>query len=122
MLDQEHILQTQDTQARKRRRTSTLFLLPAAFVLTVITLAPLLYSLFVSFTNWTLTVPGREKVFVGTANYSGIVFNPSFWRAVQVTLLFGVSSTGLELVLGVILAIMLNQEFIGRGVVRGCVG
>ena len=121
MLDQEHILQTQDTQARRRRRTSTLFLLPAALVLTVITLAPVLYSLFVSFTNWTLTVPGSEKVFVGTANYSGIVFNPSFWRAVQVTLLFGVSSTGLELVLGVILAIMLNQEFIGRGVVRALV-
>lgn len=110
-----------DTQARRRRRTSALFLLPAATVLTLITLGPLIYSLFVSFTNWTLTVPGSEGEFVGIANYHGIIFNPSFWRAVEVTLTFGVSSTVLELILGVILAIMLNQEFIGRGIVRALV-
>jgi ABC-type sugar transport system permease subunit len=112
---------TGDTRARKLRRTATLFLLPAAFVLTVITLGPLLYSLFVSFTNWTLTVPGSEHEFVGIANYKGIIYDFSFWRAVQVTLTFGVSSTALELLLGVLLAIMLNQEFAGRGIVRGLV-
>jgi ABC-type sugar transport system permease subunit len=110
-----------DTQARRRRRTSTLFILPAGLVLTVITLGPLLYSLFVSFTNWTLTVPGSESELIGIANYHGILFDPVFWRAVQVTLTFGVSSTLLELIFGVILALMLNQEFIGRGIIRALV-
>jgi multiple sugar transport system permease protein len=58
---------------------------------------------------------------IGIANYHGILFDPVFWRAVQVTLTFGVSSTLLELILGVILALMLNQEFIGRGIIRALV-
>jgi ABC-type sugar transport system permease subunit len=95
--------------------------LPAGLVLTLITLGPLLYSLFVSFSNWTLTVPGSDQEFVGFANYSGTLLNPAFWRAVQVTLAFGVSSTVFELIFGVILAIMLNQEFLGRGIVRALV-
>ena len=110
-----------DSQARRLRRSATLFLLPAAFVLSAITLGPLLYSLFVSFTDWTLTVPGSERAFVGIANYQRILFDFSFWRAVQVTLTFGLSSTAIELVLGVIFAIMLNQEFAGRGIVRALV-
>jgi ABC-type sugar transport system permease subunit len=110
-----------DTQARRLRRSATLFLLPAAFVLSAITLGPLLYSLFVSFTDWTLTVPGSERIFVGIANYQRIILDFSFWRAVQITLVFGLSSTAIELVLGVILAIMLNQEFAGRGIVRALV-
>jgi ABC-type sugar transport system permease subunit len=110
-----------DTRARYLRRTATLFLLPAVLVLTVITLGPLLYSLFVSFTDWTLTVPGSEREFVGIANYRTIIFDSSFWRAVQVTLTFALSSTAVELLLGVVLAIMLNQEFVGRGVVRALV-
>ncbi len=84
-------------------------------------MGPLIYSLFVSFTNWTLTVPGSENEFVGIANYHGVISNFAFWRAVQVTLTFGVSSTLMELILGVILALMLNQEFIGRGIVRALV-
>jgi multiple sugar transport system permease protein len=104
-----------DTRARRLRRSATLFLLAA------ITLGPLLYSLFVSFTDWTLTVPGSERAFVGIANYQRIIFDFSFWRAVQVTLTFGLSSTAIELFLGVILAIMLNQEFAGRGIVRALV-
>ena len=109
------------TRADRLRRTATFFLLPAALVLTFVTLGPLIYSLFVSFTNWTLTVPGSENEFVGFANYHGVISNFAFWRAVQVTLTFGVSSTLLELILGVILALMLNQEFLGRGIVRALV-
>jgi multiple sugar transport system permease protein len=109
------------TRADRLRRTATFFLLPAALVLTFVTLGPLIYSLFVSFTNWTLTVPGSENELVGFANYHGVISNFAFWRAVQVTLTFGVSSTLLELILGVILALMLNQEFLGRGIVRALV-
>jgi ABC-type sugar transport system permease subunit len=109
------------TRADRLRRTATFFLLPAAVVLTGVTLGPLIYSLFVSFTNWTLTVPGSENEFVGVENYHGVISNFAFWRAVQVTLTFGVSSTLLELILGVILALMLNQEFLGRGIVRALV-
>jgi ABC-type sugar transport system permease subunit len=109
------------TRADRLRRTATFFLLPAALVLTFVTLGPLIYSLFVSFTNWTLTVPGSENELVGFANYHGVISNFAFWRAVQVTLTFGVTSTLLELILGVILALMLNQEFLGRGIVRALV-
>ena len=109
------------TRADRLRRTATFFLLPAALVLTFVTLGPLIYSLFVSFTNWTLTVPGSENELVGLANYHGVISNFAFWRAVQVTLTFGVTSTLLELILGVILALMLNQEFLGRGIVRALV-
>lgn len=103
---------------RRERQIAFWFTFPAAFVLTVVTLGPLLYSLFVSFTNWTLIVAGSEHQLVGLANYVHVLTSPNFWKSVQVTVSFACSSTGLELLLSVSFAIMLNQQFIGRGFIR----
>ncbi|HEY0793900.1 MAG TPA: sugar ABC transporter permease [Chthoniobacterales bacterium] len=112
---------TDSRRARRDRRAASWFIFPAAFVLTVVTLAPLAYSLFVSFTNWTLTVPGSDQQFIGLANYGRVLASPAFWKTVQVTMTFALSATGLELLLSVAFALMLNQQFVGRGLIRALV-
>ena len=105
--------------SKRQRRAAAAFIFPAAAVLTIVTLGPLLYSLFVSLTGWILTVPGSDSKFVGLENYRSVLTSAPFWNALQVTFTYAVSTTAIEMVLGVIFALMLNQQFIGRGVIRG---
>jgi multiple sugar transport system permease protein len=107
--------------SKRLRRTAGLFIFPAAFFLTIVTLGPLLYSLYVSLTSWILTVPGSEFRFVGLENYAHVLLSAPFWKSLQITLTYALSTTALELLLGVIFALMLNQQFIGRGIVRSLV-
>lgn len=105
--------------SKRQRRVAAAFIFPAAAVLTIVTLGPLLYSLFISATGWILTVPGSDSKFVGLENYRSVLTSAPFWRSLQITLTYAVSTTAIEMVLGLIFALMLNQQFIGRGVVRG---
>jgi ABC-type sugar transport system permease subunit len=105
--------------SKRQRRTAALFIFPAAAVLTIITIGPLLYSLCVSLTGWILTVPGSDLRFVGFENYRSVLTSAPFWKALQITLTYAVTTTAIEVVLGVIFALMLNEQFIGRGIVRG---
>lgn len=113
----------EETRAQNRttsraKRTANFFIWPAALVITVVTLVPLLYSFYVSFTGWVLTIPGSERSFVGLANYIGAISNADFWHCIGLTATYASLSTLIELILGLAAALMLNETFIGRGVVR----
>lgn len=78
------------------------FLVPALLVAFGIILIPLAQALWISFRRYTLTVPGRP--FIWLANYGTALSDAVFWKAIGRTLYFTLTSTGLKLVLGMLIA------------------
>lgn len=111
-------------QAR-RSRSAWLLVAPTLILLAGVAGWPLLRTLFYSFTDALLDAP-HEYLFVGFANYLdfangeayGVLADPVWWRAVRNTLWFTFVSVSMELVLGLALALLMNQKFRGQGLVR----
>ncbi|MEK1928380.1 MAG: sugar ABC transporter permease [Pararhizobium sp.] len=121
-----------DLQAQ-RIRSAWIFLAPTLFVLAIVAGWPLVRTIYFSFTNASLTnLSGAE--FVGLKNYlswvtlksgrtifSGLLADPAWWGAVWNTLKFTLISVSIETALGLIVALVLNAEFPGRGLVRAAI-
>ncbi len=87
-------------------------------VLTVVGL-PLVYSFYLSLNR---TNPITKKwIFVGLGNYADILSNPDFWAAGGRTAYFAVFSLVGTTVLGMLMALVLNERFRGRGLLRSFV-
>jgi len=91
------------------------FLAPTVGVLLAITIFPLVYSLALSLHSWTMgSLQGWR--FVGLSNFQMILRDdPYFWTSVRVTLTYVSAAVGLELVLGLGIALLLNRRADGRG-------
>ena len=90
---------------------------PAALILLGLVLYPIVYSLYLSLHNYNLRQPNRFR-FVGLDNYANILGSEQFWTAAQVTVLFSIGSIALTLTLGTLLALLLNENFPGRSILR----
>jgi multiple sugar transport system permease protein len=95
------------------------FLLNAPALLAIVLLVgyPILYSLWLSLYQYNLKRP-RLFRFIGLENYAAILRSPEFWVALQVTLIFTAVGVGLVMGLGILIALLLNEPFPGRGLVR----
>lgn len=90
---------------------------PAVAVLLCWMLVPLLMTVYFSFVDYNLMQPGGHP-FVGLRNYEFFVTDPDFMPAVRQTLVFLASVVSITVVLGVLLALLVNEPFPGRGMVR----
>ena len=106
----------------KKRRIDRQHLLFLAFVapnfllLGVFTYWPMLYQTYLSLTRWDMLAP--RKTFVGLANYTSMFAGREFWAVLFNTFYFmGVVVAG-SVVLGLAIAILLNQRLRGRNFVR----
>src|SRR4051812_28978462 len=96
-------------------RALGLFLLaPMAIVLLVVIAYPLVASFILSLYRVNLANPEQGQPFVGFSNYLYAFHQPAFWYAVQRTVYFTVFSVALELVLGLLFAVLLNEQFRGQ--------
>jgi multiple sugar transport system permease protein len=86
-----------------------LIALPALLVLIGI-LYPFLTAIYYSFTAYTLNRPGSQAVFVGFRNYWRMVTDPDFLYSTYITFAYALFATGIELGLGLIIAMLLNRE------------
>jgi ABC-type sugar transport system permease subunit len=91
---------------------------PAAIIMIVITLYPLIRSFWISLHTWDLLKPGLGHPFVGLTNYLYILKDENFWQSVKITFTFVLGAVALEITLGLAIALLLNREFWGRNVVR----
>src|SRR6266508_6784150 len=103
---------------RTKHRTSDLipaliFMLPGLALFVLFFLGPMLYSLRISFFDWKIVHPERS-VFVGFENYQHALSDPIFQRAILNTLAYTVITVVVKLVLGLAVALLLNQKFPGR--------
>lgn len=105
---------------RGRVRSAWLFIAPMLIVLALVAGWPLLRTIWLSFTDANLSNLGAAQ-FVGIANYSYLLTDPDWWKAVQNTFVFAAISVTIETVLGLIIALALNAHFRGRGLLRAAV-
>ena len=86
------------------------FLTPASLILLITAVAPLCYTIFISFFKYKLNTPNAVPSFLGFENYAKIFTQRMFWTTLENTSLFAVLSVALEIVIGTILALMLNNN------------
>ncbi len=116
-----------------RTRAAMLFLIPMIIALLIVAGWPLFRTIYFSFTDASLSNINAAK-FVGIKNYlswtqlksgkifwSGVLVDPAWWNAVWNTVRFAFVSVLLETVIGTIVALVLNAEFKGRGIVRAAI-
>ena len=82
-------------------------------------LYPVAYSVWLSLFSKHAYLPVQE--FVGLGNYASYLQNPEFWRSVYLGAVFAGGSVVLQIIVGVLAALLLNEEFRGRGLVRAIV-
>lgn len=121
----------QSALTKQRIRSAWIFLAPMLIILALVALEPLGRSIWLSLTDARLDRLGGAGVkFVGLENYFGdygLFFNrgnfidPTWAAAVKNTLFFAVCSVTLETVFGLVVALVLNAQFKGRGLVRTAV-
>lgn len=118
---------------QQRVRAARWFLLPMLIALAVVAGWPLLRSIYFSFTDASLSNLEAAE-FIGFGNYlrwqvldsgavrwRGLLVDPAWWNAVWNTVRFAFTSVFFEAVLGMIVALVLNAEFKGRGLVRAAI-
>lgn len=93
-----------------------ILLLPALVALAAVSLYPILNGIWLSLTNTSLIT--NENAFVGLANYVALVNDGQFWNAWGHTLVFTLASTLLETLIGLFMAVLLYERFVGRSVLR----
>lgn len=107
---------SQTTLQQQRRRFIAAMILPATVLVIAVTLGPAIWSIGLSFTNYSPLTPSTS--FVGLANYLQILHDSSFWHSLWLTVLFTVLAVLLETVLGVGFAMLLHEEARGANVLR----
>lgn len=80
-------------------------------------LFPVVYTLFLSFTNWNLT-SGMPLSLVGLRSYGRVLREPRFLSAIGRTFSFTLLAVAAETILGLALALLLNREFKGKGAMK----
>ncbi len=99
------------------RSAARLMMAPAVILLLGWMLVPLIMTLWFSFRTY-LPLRGGDQGWTGFDNYVRFVTSSSFWPAVQTTLIIVLSVLIITVVLGVLLAMLLDQPMWGQGVVR----
>ncbi len=118
---------------QQKRRAAFWFIAPMVVMLFLVAAWPLFRSIYFSFTNTSLTsLYGGEWIGFknylsirhlesGKTIYRGVLVDPAWWNAVWNTIRFSFVSVLLETIFGLIVALVLNAEFKGRGFVRAAI-
>jgi multiple sugar transport system permease protein len=101
------------------KRAAFFFVSPAMIVMIVITMFPLVFSYFLSLTDFYMIKATPEFHFIGGENYMQILQDTYFWESLRITLTFVVLAVALEFIFGLILALVFNKyTFRGIGVLK----
>jgi multiple sugar transport system permease protein len=99
------------------RNLQILFPLPAIIFVAMLMVFPVLYTVFLSFTNWNIT-SGSPLSVVGFNSYARVLAEPRFFHALTRTLFFTIFAVAIEGVLGVASALILNRAFVGKSLAK----
>ena len=115
-----HILPRPRQRSAQERSLTIALLLPTLIIVGVTVLVPFVYALWLSLHNVPAN-PHAERPFVGLDNYVSIVQTPAFRSALGNTVYFALASLVVQISIGLAIAILLDQEFKGRNVVRALI-
>ena len=105
----------------RERWLAWLLILPSFVVVFALILVPMVRAFWMSLHRINLKQPALGQPFIGLGNYSDVFQDPNFWATINRTLYFLVVSVLAEVILGVLVALLLNQQFRGRGLLRAIV-
>jgi multiple sugar transport system permease protein len=101
------------------RHFFNLMLAPTVIVLLALGIFPFLYSLWLSFNSWNLADRTATWTFIGLQNYVKIFTDdPLFWDGLRATAIFVGVGVTVEMILGLAIALLLNRDYPGHGIVR----
>ncbi|CAN7497348.1 sugar ABC transporter permease [Caballeronia sp. LjRoot31] len=103
---------------RRRIPLPIKLLMPAFLAVGIVVILPLLFSFYTSFTAYRLTDPDTLSHWIGWRNYERAFANGDFWAAFGRTILFLTIALNLELLLGLGVALLLNQVTRGQRALR----
>ncbi|WP_405162556.1 sugar ABC transporter permease [Nocardia sp. NBC_01499] len=92
-------------------------LLPALIFMLVVTQVPFVFTLYYSTQSWNLVRPGSRH-FTGLQNYADVFGDSQFREVALNTVIMIVGTVIISVLLGLLLALLLDRAFFGRGVVR----
>lgn len=91
-----------------------LLLMPAVLAVVLLVGLPVLWTLYAAFTDMHLFRQGIETSFVGLENFQKLLQSESFWRTVRNTVVFMLGVVPTQLVIGMVIALCLNNITVGR--------
>jgi len=103
---------------QREQRQAWVLLAPMLLVMLLLTAWPLLRTIWLSFTDAALIGSGETPAWIGLENYLYALSDPDFRASTWRTLYFTLVSVTVEGIIGVLVALLLNQKFIGRNVLR----
>ena len=101
------------------QKTGIILIAPAVLLICSLLVYPVLYGVWLSLFKKHSFFP--EQRFVGVANYIYLMKNSEFWMSVWYGAVYSVSTIVLQIVVGVIAALIVNEAFKGRNFVRGII-
>lgn len=102
---------------RRRSPYPGWFFLPAAIIYGVLFLLPTVASLYFSLTRWNLF----SSTFIGFDNFAQFLREPFLLKGLVNTVIYAVVTSGLKVVLGLLLAVLLTSQIAARGYLRSVV-
>ncbi len=100
-------------------KTGFLLILPSILLIFALLVYPVTYGIWLSFFKKHSFFP--EQRFVGFSNYIYIFTNSDFWKSVWYGTIYSVSTIVLQIIVGIIAALVVNETFRGRNFVRGVI-
>jgi multiple sugar transport system permease protein len=98
------------------RALVNLFIWPTLILLIVINIFPLFYSIFLSFTKYSV-IGNQLPVWVGFDNFKYLLSNEQVWNYFAITGKYAITSVILQTVIGFSLAVLLREKFFGSGII-----
>jgi multiple sugar transport system permease protein len=104
-------------QSWSDRNLKWIYTLPAVLFVLLMMLFPIIYTLRISFYEWSMSATTPPK-WVGLSNYIQLLHDSRFWHAVSSTFYFTIAALVAETVLGVAIALLLYRDFRGKNIVK----
>ena len=103
---------------RRQTRLAWFLLLPSLLVVAFVAIYPLGKTVYQSFTDQEFLAGITPTKWVGLDNYHALIHDPTFRDSVVLTIKFTAITVSIEFALGLIIALVVNSKFRGRGVMR----
>src|ERR1700712_6013916 len=105
------------SRTKSERKLGWMLCAPAVVVMLAVTAYPIIYAFVLSLQKLDLRFPDQTE-FIGLSNYGTVLSSELWWLDVFNTLIIMVISVSIELVLGMVIALIMHRAIFGRGVVR----
>ena len=102
-------------QTKRDHLFGFLLMIPIIVVIFGVMGYPFLRAVYLSFTD---KVVGAKETFAGLKNYESLISDPIYWKSLKNTFIYTAGCIGAKFLLGLLLAVILNQSFKGKGFFR----